>query len=403
MPTMKKRSVSITEEDSGGVAVRIKEESDADFGYTDLHTNEIVSSLMEKDCKSEPVSQSFCYKEETPDLHFMPSELCFLQCHSANLMSKSSECGVRKSANIAGSGYSGGGVQDSGSFFTSQPSLQYRSQQTPPDENMKCENVSLEAASLQGSSLPVVILTRIDATNSKPQVHNTTSSTPSVCQEQRKTFECTPKHKDELGPTKQKRYDCSECGKQFVVKWHLQTHMRIHTGEKPYCCSECGKRFTRNNSLQTHTRIHTGEKPYCCSECGKRFTCNKSLQTHTRIHTGEKPYCCSECGKRFSDSRPYQRHTRIHTGEKPYSCSECGKQFSNCTNLKTHRRIHTGEKPYCCSECGKRFSQLSNFHSHSKTHSGEKPYCCNECGKRFSHWTTLKKHTNTHNGKNSFF
>ncbi|XP_073450227.1 uncharacterized protein [Aquarana catesbeiana] len=194
------------------------------------------------------------------------------------------------------------------------------------------------------------------------------------------------------GPTQDKPYPCSECGKSYSSKQGLLIHQKTHTGEKPYSCSECGRRFAERSNLARHRSTHVGEKPYSCSECGKCFYHKSSLITHEKIHTGEKPYSCSECGETFSSQHSRFTHQRTHTGEKPYSCSECAKSFTTKSSLARHHTAHSGEKPYTCSECGKCFADRTHFYCHQKSHTGEKPFSCPECGKSFAFKASLVKH-----------
>ncbi|XP_053568437.1 uncharacterized protein LOC128658019 [Bombina bombina] len=188
------------------------------------------------------------------------------------------------------------------------------------------------------------------------------------------------------------RHFCSECGKCFTKKSHLNDHIKIHTGDKPFSCSVCGKCFARKSRLINHEKIHTGEKAFTCFVCDKCFTQKSYLVDHLRIHTGEKPFSCSECGKCFTCKSQLLRHQKIHTGERRFECSDCGKCFHQKSDLINHLKIHTGERAFSCSECGKCFTLKSNLIAHMKIHTGEREFSCYECGKCFTKKSTLITH-----------
>uniref|UniRef100_A0A452R8Z6 Zinc finger protein 566 n=1 Tax=Ursus americanus TaxID=9643 RepID=A0A452R8Z6_URSAM len=135
-------------------------------------------------------------------------------------------------------------------------------------------------------------------------------------------------------------------------------HQIYHTRQKTYECRECGKVFNYHSLLIPQGRNHTKEKCYECKDRGKAFSSCSKLTGHQRIHNGEKLYECNECRKAFHHPSNFIRHQRIHTEQRPY---KCGKAFSHGSHLTVHQRIHTGEKPYECKECRKAFSYHSSL------------------------------------------
>lgn len=91
------------------------------------------------------------------------------------------------------------------------------------------------------------------------------------------------KENDRSKSEKARPYFCDECGKSFLLKHHLTTHARTHTGIRPHVCSHCGKSFTHKHCLNTHLLLHSSDRPYQCLECKKSFTLKHHLITHSKV------------------------------------------------------------------------------------------------------------------------
>ncbi|XP_033254017.1 zinc finger protein 665-like isoform X16 [Drosophila miranda] len=215
------------------------------------------------------------------------------------------------------------------------------------------------------------------------------------------TLELSPKtelqesmHFSETDATikKERPYSCEECGKSFLLKHHLTTHARVHTGgERPHICSHCGKSFAHKHCLNTHLLLHSTDRPYQCQECKKSFTLKHHLLTHPRVHSRERPFVCQECGRAFPLKRHLVTHSKFHAGERPYVCEECGESFAQENHLIMHSRFHGSLNPFVCAECGASFPRKFQLVNHGRIH-GKIPHSCTVCGKEFLQKRTLVSH-----------
>ncbi|XP_053213516.1 zinc finger protein 236-like [Panonychus citri] len=148
------------------------------------------------------------------------------------------------------------------------------------------------------------------------------------------------------------------------------------TKDGKFKCDYCEREFKAKHDRDCHHMTHTGEKPRVCDWPGCDYRCitKSKLTRHQRKHTGERNYPCDwpGCGKAFSTSRHQKEHKRTHTGEKPFKCDYpgCDKWFARKDHIKNHRFTHTGEKPRKCPYpgCEAAFIQLSPLKKHMELH-----------------------------------
>lgn len=90
-------------------------------------------------------------------------------------------------------------------------------------------------------------------------------------------------------------FKCEQCHKSYYTEQKAEAHRAQCQGkntERKYNCEECGRSYVMLCSLRTHIRErHSDFKPVknlCCELCGKRFRHKKYLELHMYSHSSEK-------------------------------------------------------------------------------------------------------------------
>lgn len=127
-------------------------------------------------------------------------------------------------------------------------------------------------------------------------------------------------------------------------------------------CKDCCRLFNKPCELDIHVRSnhlnHEDMDPFVCEACGKTFLSKKNLRTHMALHSDLKKHKCETCGMEFRTRCHLNRHAPIHTDLREFLCSICGAAFRHDYTLKNHHIAKHGGgngKLHNCHICGKGF------------------------------------------------
>ena len=207
-----------------------------------------------------------------------------------------------------------------------------------------------------------------------------------------------------LGGQSEEGTYCKPCQLHFpqVMNYlkHYQIYHTLKGGHIRSICSVCEMEFLSRHELYKHTKIyHNGVGGGCiCKKCGKGFVFRNQLNTHMESH-GD-PVICKLCDKRYSNARRLKQHVLRFHSEKRFECSSCDKIFRCQANLVRHSKTHSDTYPITCDRCGKQFRNTTNLRVHLLTHSGIKPFRCgeNDCLASFTVKQCLQVHYRKQHG-----
>lgn len=195
-------------------------------------------------------------------------------------------------------------------------------------------------------------------------------------------------------------YICDLCGKQFVRKPALRSHINRTHNMVTIPCNVCN-RLLKKHYMTRHMRAHTGNQvlPNTCPYCPERFVSYVARVKHmTTVHSMARgEYRCTLCPRTFKSASSRSTHVRKdHLKQKKHVCTICKNAFFAKRNLTKHMVTHTGEKNFQCTVCLKSYAREFTLKEHKKIHDDIKNHQCEVCQKAFTHKTTLRNHMRTH-------
>ncbi|XP_050397001.1 uncharacterized protein LOC126815415 [Patella vulgata] len=168
---------------------------------------------------------------------------------------------------------------------------------------------------------------------------------------------------------KDRPFPCSQCGKRYILKIHLNNHMAIHTN--PFICRICGKKFSSKELLEKrHMLVHkadhdlknnatNGIDDILLAVSNSNFVVEKKEDENLLNNPMLDSSTISSLSVLDNDSmnmpQPIKQEvTDSHKTERPFSCTLCKKSYTLQKHLDKHMVIHNN--PFICKHCQKKFT-----------------------------------------------
>lgn len=146
---------------------------------------------------------------------------------------------------------------------------------------------------------------------------------------------------------------CGYCGKLFNNQSSLRQHESFHRPARPFSCEhdKCEKAYKTRSELNRHLVVHSGEKKHFCKLCGKRFLRKQYLKTHLlRHHETGITMVTPTTGQDGSGAGDYKGEMSapsvfVSQAEPlTWRCRLCFKIFVNNEDLSKHMRSYHEKK-----------------------------------------------------------
>lgn len=155
---------------------------------------------------------------------------------------------------------------------------------------------------------------------------------------------------------------CDICGKGYVFKYHLTSHMTVHE------CKICHRICKEESSLSAHNARFHSNRRFKCKQCDYIAKTAGVLRVHVNDHN--KKYKCDLCPRTFASSHQLQKHKAFHEKPELFKCEICKNIFMAKRSLKNHLMGHAKPKlsKYSCDRCPKNYSTEKGLKLHKWAH-----------------------------------
>ena len=180
-------------------------------------------------------------------------------------------------------------------------------------------------------------------------------------------------NKIHLNLPRPRNYICDDCGKAFLLPFHLRDHIEIeHKGKRDFKCDECGKTFARKKHLWAHSQVHSANPKYSCPTCGKRFRSDGALWNHKKLHQRGQQLLRGDPRQLVREDKRWINNmmnifmflliSRLQCG----GCTEDVMLVSKEKWEQHMKALHPAGMPHWCDQCNYTFLTEDDLRSHNK-------------------------------------